>query len=198
MKKSNILLRRVSGKIFYFYWSRFITALFLLLFCFTPTLLFGFEPVDIREGTLINAELTGEAVEMLDLEELLLNRRLKPEDNPRGASMREPAAGKSFLILEVVLSEDKSIGRYDYTLQFKGDNQVYRCLAMADEAQVFDPRLWELKSEEVGTAPVRLLYEVDSSDGEAAVLLVPVLDLTIKPPTVEFTIGGDEDGGDED
>ncbi len=150
----------------------------------------GFEPVQLREGRLVGVEMTVDEVRKLNLNELLLAGRLQPEAEPGEGRRRPPDAGKAYLILEIELEAGKSVGKYDYTVQFAGRDRVSPCLAMARGDGVFDPRLWEVTADESGLAPVRLLYETDEVEGEVEVLLIPALGLTIGQPRVGFKVEG--------
>ncbi len=151
----------------------------------------GFTPIELRSGRLIGAEMTVDEVEKLNLSELLLAGRLEPEPVAAGdGRLRPPDAGKAYLILEIILEDGKSIGKYDYTVQFREHDRVYRCIAMARGESVFDPRMWEVTADDPDFAPVRLLYETDQVEGEVEVLLVPALGLSITQETKSLTIDG--------
>ncbi len=151
----------------------------------------GFERVELRSGHLMEAEMTREAVEKMNLEKLLLERNFEPDQDPDDAlEERSPASGKAFVILKLMLQEGKSIGKYDYTIQFPDADEAYSCIGMAVGDEPFDPRLWELEPADVGIDPVRLLYEIEAAEGEVELILSPALGLTIRPERVSFSVEG--------
>ncbi len=168
-----------------------VSFIAMLLLGFNSFQAKGFDAIELRSGHLMDAGMTGESIEKINLEKLLLERNFEPDMDPDDAlEERSPASGKAFVILEVMLKEGKSIGKYDYRIQFPDAEESFACIGMAVGDAPFDPRLWELTPEDAGIDPVRLLYEIEAAEGEVELVLTPALGLTIRPERVSFTVEG--------
>lgn len=148
-----------------------------------------FTPLEIRPGRITGCTVEADAVEMNKLKELLLAKKFDPgEYHPTALAKVSPAAGKSFVIFEIRLEPDRSVGRHDYAIQVQDVRETYPCKAMAIGGKPFDPRLWEVTAQEAGIDPVLLLYETAEIDKPTRIVLIPNLNLDIPQENVELTV----------
>jgi hypothetical protein len=164
-------------------------TLALLLLVASSSALALFTPHEIRGGRITNCKIEPDPVEMKKLEDLLLAEKLEPGDYHATALAEvAPDAGKNYIILEVRLDPEHSIGRYDFVLQVQGVRESYPCMAMAIGGKTFDPRLWEIDAADAGVEPVLLLFETAEIIEPTRIVLVPNLGLTIPQDNIELTV----------
>ena len=140
----------------------------------------------IHAGKILSVTTTVSSVPWLNLEDLMLAGNLNSGDQKGTAETeRKPEADKLFVILEVQLTSDRSIGKYDYILQIQ--NKSVECEGLAIGDKPFDPRKWQIDAENVSQS-VKLLYEVPRFDSETTAVLTPNLDTIVRLKSLELSL----------
>ncbi len=153
---------------------------------------FGTIAVRIRPGAIAQAELTAKPQSFKNPEQIIDEGKFQPdEDSSRILTLdRAPATGTKYLILDVRLGANRSIGKHDYLMRI--DGRDYKALAIGNEGAPYDIRRTEIRHEIKSGDPsllktmldVRLLYEVPPTAREGT--LVPVLKQAIPQSEVSF------------
>lgn len=147
-----------------------------------------FIDVGIHPGTVTRVIVTSEAVDWMDMDRLLVRELFQPDEFDLGAQVRRPPqSGKVYVQFTVEVKPARSLGKYDFNLEGGGDTAA--CLAIAPvDADVFDPRRWEITAEH-SPELVRMLFEIPRPTLPFEVRLVPALDTTVPLQAGNLTVG---------
>lgn len=138
-------------------------------------------PARIHAGTVLQAELTGEALPWMDLDKALAARAFVPGANPEAESVisRAPAADRAYALVTIEIDAGRSIGKADYSLAAGGVSWPGLALRVGDGP--CDPRNWQLEAKGASLRAV-VVYEIPPDTREA--VLTMSLPVTLPEPSV--------------